>query len=304
MYFDGNTIKLSLDETDFIESDSKYWEVKPFYEEQPNKVLQGGNGVLFKVIDPENDEECVLKILKYSYQSGLRSNKIKKRIERFEREIEALSLVANNEVEWVVRFYSNGIKKINGEEFPFYIMEKCDSNLSEFLALNELDIPQKLLLCQQIIYGIIELHQNRIYHRDIKSENILFLGDKPLIADLGLADYRDSDFIIPEKGDIIGPIGWMSPEATNKFLLEKTTNPYNLPCKIEAKSEVFQLGKLFWYIFQGNLPIGQVHYDDFLINEEPIFRELIKMLQYNLNNRPDVNESHEGLKRLFKNYQL
>jgi len=304
MHIDSGIIKLSFDTSDNIECESKFWEVLPFFEKIPSKPKQGGNGVLFRVIDPDNGEECVAKILKYSYNAGYGSKKIQKRIERFEREIEALGIVSDNELEGVVRFYCNGEKEIEGETFPFYVMEKCDYNLAEFLNLYSLDIPQKLLLCEQILCGIQELHDLKIYHRDIKSENVLFLDNKPIIADLGLADYRDSDFIIPEKGDIIGPIGWLSPEAANKFLVEKTKNPYGLPCEIESKSDVFQLGKLFWYIFQGNLPIGQIHFKDFLINEKPIFNELLKMLQYNLENRTDVEESHENLKNLFSLYQL
>src|SRR5690606_25235728 len=131
-----------------------------------------------------------------------------------------------------------------------------------------------------ILEGIKLLNEYKIYHRDIKQDNIFLIDGEPIIGDLGLSDCRNIDIYINEKGELIGPTGWFSPEAINKYLVEKTSNPYKFNFTINGKSEVFQLGKLFWYIFQGNLPIGQITIDDFIPRNEDMFKLIFGMLLY------------------------
>lgn len=305
MKIENSIIVLSEDSKyNFVKCEKKYWPVLPFFEDKPDKIMRGGNGIIFRTEDPDDGEVCIIKFFKFSYEFAKSNKKIRTRILRFQREIEALNLAADNELDFVVRYYDSGNVIIDSETYPFYIMEKCDCNLTSFLNQNEIELAQKLEICRQILLGIEELHRLKIYHRDIKSDNIFFLDNKPLIADLGLADYRKSDYRIYEKGDIIGPIGWLSPEATNKFLVEGTTNRYNFDCKIGVKSDLFQLGKLFWYVFQENLPIGQIILSDFKINDEDIFNLIFNCLQYDNKRRNDLINTLQNLNKVSKNYQL
>lgn len=48
------------------------------------------------------------------------------------------------------------------------------------------------------------------------------------------------------------------------------------------------MGKLFWYIFQANLPEGLIDKNDFLINDDEIFVIISNMLQYNKDRRPEL----------------
>ena len=198
----------------------------------------------------------------------------------------------------------DGKVKIEDEVFPYFIMEKCDCNLKEYLESNEVDISQKILLCYEIAKTIGILHYHKIYHRDIKAENIFFIDDQPIVGDLGLVESRDSDFVIDERGEIIGPIGWMTPEATNKFLTEKTKFGKYFNCKIDKKSDIFQLGKLFWYILQGNLPLGQIIFDDFIVKDQLLYNIIFEMLQHESERRPTLTNIQKNIKYLFPNYQL
>jgi serine/threonine protein kinase len=295
---------LSTDKANFIEHDEAYWELLPFFEDKPYKQVGGGNGQIFRIINPLDGEECIIKVSKFSEQSAKINNKNKKRLLRFYREIEALNISMENGIEGVVRIYGDGKVQIEGKSFPYFIMEKCDCNLREYLTINEINISQRILLCYEIAKTIDILHKYEIYHRDIKAENIFFMGNKPIVGDLGLVENRDSDFIINEKGDIIGPIGWMTPEATNKFLTERTKFESNFNCKINNRSDVFQLGKLFWYILQGNLPIGQLIFDDFIERDKYLFDLIFNMLQYDSKRRPQLNTIQEQIKKTFPNYHL
>ena len=138
-------------------------------------------------------------------------------------------------------------------------MEKAESDLTEYLKTTELTIQQRFLICTEILTGIKELHSEDIYHRDIKPDNILFINGTWKISDLGLIGFREDDFKAKEIGMKIGPANWMSPEAFNKMYNEGDgyLNTYGFDCNLDEKSDIFQLGKLFWFIFQGNVPDGQ-----------------------------------------------
>lgn len=287
MLFENNTLKLSPDDIDnLILHSDKYYRVDFLREE--GKYVQGGNGVVFKLVDEQEELEYVIKIIKFPDQ--WKDNwKIKKRINRFEREIQALYVARENSLQNVVRIEFHGTIVIDELDFQYYVMEKCDCNLNEYLKDTDkaLNLFQKTLLCQKILLGIIGLNEYKIYHRDIKHDNIFFVGNEPLIGDLGLADDKNSDIRINERGELIGPTGWFSPEAINKYLVEKTPNPNNFDFEIDSKSEVFQLGKLFWFIYQGNIPIGQVELVDFIPKDDAIFSLLFNMLRYSKTRRYD-----------------
>jgi len=295
---------LSLIKPNFIEHNSAYWEVLPYWESKPKMRVGGGNGQIYRIIDPVDGEECIVKISKFSEEAAKDNKWINKRLLRFYREIEALKKSLEEDVDGVVMIYGDGKVKIEDEVFPYFIMEKCDCNLKEYLESNEVDISQKILLCYEIAKTIGILHYHKIYHRDIKAENIFFIDDQPIVGDLGLVESRDSDFVIDERGEIIGPIGWMTPEATNKFLTEKTKFGKYFNCKIDKKSDIFQLGKLFWYILQGNLPLGQIIFDDFIVKDQLLYNIIFEMLQHESERRPTLTNIQKNIKYLFPNYQL
>jgi serine/threonine protein kinase len=236
-------------------------------------------------------------------ESNLR---FKKRTLRFEREIEAMAVASNNYLENVVPFYSSGVIKIEEQRFPYFIMELCDYHLGDLVLSRKgmLDDGEKLRISALIVKGVKSLNEYEIYHRDIKHENILFLDDLPYVGDLGLIDYRNSDIDLDELGEKIGPIGWLSPEATNKYLTEKTSYDGDYDCVLNSKSDVFQLGKLIWYLFQGNLPLGQITEADFLSDDKEIFSILKDALIYNKSNRLSIDRLYERLEELFPKYYL
>lgn len=280
MYLDGEFIKLHNNpEDNLLEHEGKYYQID--WLKESGKYYAGGNGTVFKIADEQEGQVFAIKILKYP-DHYYEKPRFQKRIDRFDREVEALFVAKDNQLSNIVEIEFAGKIDIDGSSFSYYAMQKCDCTLKEYLKKENLAFNQKTLLCQKILRGIMGLHEYKIYHRDIKHENIFFIGNEPLIGDLGLADFQNSDIEINEEGDLIGPTGWFSPEALNKSLCEgpKNRNPHGLDCIIDGKSEVFQLGKLFWYIYQGNIPIGQIVLNNFVPQNDFIFNLLFSMLQY------------------------
>lgn len=252
---------------------------------------KGANSFVFQAIDPqENEDDLVIKFCRF--YSPTNSPRYKKAIERFEREINALCLVNNSaSKDRVVKIMADGTHLIGGKVFRYYVMEKADLDLKRFLTDNPLSLQQKILLCLELSKSIKSLHDLNIYHRDIKPDNIFIIDQLPKIGDLGLINFRDEDSDIDDKFEKIGPIGFFSPEAKNKFLGDRDRAEFNFDTIIDDRSDVFQLGKVFWYILQGEVPSGQLTFDDLRIGGRKVFNLILwPMLQYKKTRRPHIGE--------------
>ena len=65
---------------------------------------------------------------------------------------------------------------------------------------------------------------------------------------------------------------------------------FKFDCEIDGKSDVFQLGKVLWYILQGEVPTGQLLSHDFNYSEHiDIYNNvIIPSLQFSKERRPDI----------------
>ena len=216
--------------------------------------------------------------------------------ERFRTEISALEVCKRNHIPNIIEIDLQGYvqctesyKTRKGEEkerkefFPFYMMDYADSDLKQYLEEHDIDKSEKLDLCLQLAEGLNDLNELGYYHRDIKPDNILIYHESQWkIGDLGLVTRRDLDY--DRQKEFIGPKGWLSPEAMNKYLAEGRGEK-KIDCKIDNQSDVFQLGKVFWYIFQGNAPIGCICREDFFEREESIYVLIRTMINHSKKKR-------------------
>lgn len=258
------------------------------------KKSKGGNSSVFLISNKKDiREEYVIKFSKYYKPLRGAKKEHQRRYGRFIEEIGVLYDLREKEKDNIINILDDGVLILNNKEFPYYIMERADTDLKEFIFSNrEIDNQEKVKFCIHIYNALFELHAAGYYHRDIKPDNILLFYEDPesrskvtwKIGDLGIFAHRDIDH--DDIGERIGPFGWLSPEAGNKFLTEKAKIGFD--CKIDNQSDVFQLGKLFWFIFQGNIPIGQIRNEDFipeLEHKEFIFSVIEEMLAYSKRRR-------------------
>jgi len=242
---------------------------------------KGVNSSIFLITDQNKFfNDMIIKICNYAFDD---SSQVK-RVKRFEREISALKYANSKGCKNVIKIFHDEFIEIEGKKFQYYIMEKADYTLTHLIENKRLDISEKIRICVQLLNALKELHNLKIYHRDLKPDNILFFDNELKICDLGLMDCANEDFTlnsIDEVGEKIGPFGWLSPEAMNKFFTEGKELEFTFDCNIDDKSDIYQLGKLFWYIFQANLPEGIIDQRDFLINDNEIFSIISSMLYHN-----------------------
>ena len=184
-------------------------------------------------------------------------------------------------------------------------MDHADGDLRDFLETNDLQLPEKVELCYQVLCILRDLHKLGIYHRDIKPENILMQGGKPVFGDLGLISWRGKDDNLDKADERIGPVGFLSPEATNKCLGLRQKPTFVFDCCIDDKSDIFQLGQLFWFILQEEVPTGHLLMEDTRFPNELLFTTVIQpMLQYGKQRRANVGRLETGLNRIMEQLAL
>lgn len=182
--------------------------------------------------------------------------------------------------------------------FPFYMMDYANQDLRTYMdSMREnLDDYAKIDLCLQLSRGLKELYDLQYYHRDLKPDNILFVNGNWKIGDLGLMSYRNDDMDM--KNEFIGPRGWESPEVMNKYLAEDNES---FDSNIDHQSDLFQLGLIFWFIMQGNSPIGCIKRKDFSNPNEQIFEVIKRMIWHSKQDRyKDITEVISMLERILE----
>jgi hypothetical protein len=74
---------------------------------------------------------------------------------------------------------------------------------------------------------------------------------------------------------------------------------------IDGKSDVFQLGKLFWYIIQGNLPLGQITQSDLVAsNSKALYSVIRRCLAHSHKRRISLDILQQSVKDLFPEFGL
>lgn len=90
----------------------------------------------------------------------------------------------------------------------------------------------------------------------------------------------------------------------NKYLSEGVAGK-NFDCTIDHQSDLFQLAKVFWYILQGNAPIGCIKECDFLLKNSSLYSLIRQMLNHSKRKRPTsidavISDLHKIVNKYYK----
>ena len=273
-------------------------ELAPLEEGPPGG--KGGNSFVFRITDEDSQDLGVIKIS--AYHNGLSSSRDVKRRLRFEREIDALKLAKSRGMsDTVVDILSDGELTISRSVFRYFVMPKANGSLADLLENEELSLTNKFLLCHNILEAINSLHEIGIYHRDIKPGNFMMFESTVRAGDLGLCAYRDEDESVLDKRERrIGPFGFLSPEAINRYCASERSRLFGALCRMDGASDVFQLGQLFWFILQGDVPVGQLTRADLTsVPDGCLFDDVIEpMLRFDRHRRATYDAVASVLKEL------
>jgi serine/threonine protein kinase len=196
----------------------------------------GGMASVFLATDLRLDRQVAVKVLVANLAADPQF------AERFNREASAMAGFSHPNVAAVYDVEPGDAS--TGRE-PFYVMEYCDGgSLADRLKVRGRMASAELIpIATAVSEGLAELHSHGLIHRDIKPANILFAGDRPKLADFGVAwteAPRDGDpLTLP--GTTLGTLAYLAPE------LAAGGQP-------SAASDVYALGVTIFLSLTGQYP--------------------------------------------------
>ena len=191
-------------------------------------IGRGSFGLIFAGINAKDGREVAVKRIEI------------KRVERPEYKREINSLIALADSEHVVRY----ISFLEDDEFYYLVLELMEGNLDEFFDEYPINAAEVTRLCEDVVMGLQFLHEQKILHRDLKPQNILYKVHPKMclkIGDFGLSRAIDSE-CTTVYGTIAGTRCWIAPEV-----LKSKPNSVDKD-RFAPESDVFLCGMLLHYI--------------------------------------------------------
>lgn len=224
-----------------------------------NELNHGSCAIVHRAIHKATSKEVAIKIIKK--RTIIAKEMSLKILENEESIHDYLHCNASNGI------YSENVIKYYGhyptEHQDYYIMELLDGYdlLREvherFHNMNRIPIEfaEKKNIVLQIIQGLKFLHGLGIYHGDLKPENIVSTkSGRVVIVDFGCAIRKDTNECLAKDLFRKGTPGFSPPEIIDISVLDRIV--------MLDKIDVWALGCVFYYVFEGKLPFRDENYND------------------------------------------
>jgi hypothetical protein len=182
---------------------------------------EGGSGRVVRVEDPD-DAPFALKYLK---PEALTTQRTK----RFKNEIQ---FCASTNHRNIIRVLDWGITKVEGTEVPFFVMPLYPNTLKSVMSSNAL--PSLLLdLFEQVLAGVQWAHDQNVWHRDLKPQNVLVdaKNEVAVVSDFGIAHFAEPlmrTLVQTGRHDRIGSFQYAAPEQRSNSTVTHLADIYSL----------------------------------------------------------------------------
>ncbi len=203
-----------------------------------DKLGSGGMGVVYRVEDTRLGREAALKCLPPDVASDAQM------VERLVREARSASSLNHPNICTIYEVDEDA-------GYHFITMELLQGQtLRDRIAAGSIPMAELLRIGIQIADALSAAHKKGIIHRDIKPANV-FLNERgeAKVLDFGLAKVEEASAAVTatgvaaltSSGQTVGTIAYMSPEQARGQ-------------KLDARSDLFSLGVLFYEMATGELP--------------------------------------------------
>jgi len=195
------------------------------------RIGQGAMGEVYRAHDPLLNRHVAIKTIAPSLGSDRDFKK------RFKREAQAAAALNHPHI---ITVFDLGEE----DDITYMAMELLEGkDLRDLIAAGALaTLREKLTVMQQVCDGVAFAHSKGVVHRDLKPGNIhIQPNGQAKVLDFGLARINTSD--MTRTGTVMGTPHYMSPEQVRGE-------------KVDASSDVFSLGAVFYELLTGRRPFG------------------------------------------------
>jgi hypothetical protein len=200
---------------------------------------RGAMGAVYQARDPQIDRTVAIKVI---LTQGLSPRDLENYKQRFYREARAAGKMAHPGIVT--------IHDIAEDEsgHPYLVMEFVEGSTLEDIVETHLGrgeqmpLDKALDIAIQVANALDYAHKRGVVHRDVKPANVLVTPEGiAKIADFGIA--KISGVSLTQTGSFLGTPAFMSPEQFSGGA-------------IEARSDLFSLGAMLYWVFTGQQPFG------------------------------------------------
>ncbi|PRP89956.1 Serine/threonine-protein kinase PrkC [Enhygromyxa salina] len=185
-------------------------------------IGEGGMGVVYEAYDTQVDRDVAIKVVRSECLSD------HKFLTRFKREMEVTTRLRHPST---IRVFEHGSAE---DGRPYMVMELLTGeSLAEVLERGRVPEIEALQHARQVAESLSEAHENGIFHRDLKPDNIFIesvgVSTVVKVLDFGIAGGLDATRLT-RAGEVFGTPQYMSPEQCNGLPLDHRTDIYSLGC--------------------------------------------------------------------------
>ncbi|MEP6493879.1 MAG: protein kinase [bacterium] len=184
----------------------------------------GATATVYLAHDLKHDRLVALKVLRPELALAVGA-------ERFLREIRT---AANLSHPGILPLYHSG--EADGLLFFAMPLVRGESLRDRLVRERTMPVQDAVRLITEVAHALAHAHEHGVVHRDIKPENILMEGDRPLIADFGIAlamEGQGTDIRLTHTGMVVGTPHYMSPEqASGGAGVDHRSDIYSLGCTL------------------------------------------------------------------------
>jgi len=194
---------------------------------------RGTTGLVYKGMDPKLNRLVAIKIIRFS--DDFDEDMIDEIRERFMREAEIAGKLSHPGIVTIHDVGEDG-------DLTYMAMEYLEGESLIRYCTRETKLPVTRVLdvAAKVAEALDYAHKQGVIHRDIKPANIMLLHNGNIkVTDFGIAKAMSSTRT--KTGVILGTPNYMSPEQI-------------MGHKIDARTDIFSLGVLFFQLLTGKLP--------------------------------------------------
>jgi serine/threonine protein kinase len=149
------------------------------------QIGQGGNGVVYKVVNLDGEVFAVKTID--------RANTTKDKLKRFKNE---MSFCEKHSHPNIIKVLDNGAYEYQGDDLIFFVMPYYSMTLRDKCKIGNWTPNEKIDVFLQLLNALKYAHDKKIYHRDVKPENVLIGNDgEAVLADFGIAHFAAEELV-------------------------------------------------------------------------------------------------------------